>query len=32
MYDNEFGVVLRLLWQELPLAEGQKELPTASQG
>jgi hypothetical protein len=30
VFVNESGVVLKLLWQELPVAEAQKELPTVS--
>jgi hypothetical protein len=30
VYEEEFGVVLKMLWLELPLAEAQKELLTAS--
>lgn len=29
VYEEEFGVALKLLWPELPLAEAQKELPAA---
>jgi hypothetical protein len=32
VYQNECGVVLKVLWRELPSAEGQKELSAASRG